>query len=232
MKKKFYYIVLTVLVISIFYNFIFYLSDRINKVKSEKILKILENTNNQILSLSNGLELLKDKYNNNDIVGYLEIENEDFLEPLLQTNDNSYYLNHLINKSNSELGSTFIDSSVNELSKQISIYSHSSTIYDLPFNILNKYLDQEYFNNHKILKLNYLNKIELYEVFSVYITASLNHLNLEPVNWDEHVKNMIESSIYKSDIDIKNIDKMIVLQTCYNGNSDGIYLIICGRKIG
>ena len=123
MRNKFYYVVLFILVVSLFYNMCFYLSNRISKVKKEKILEIISNTNSQVLSLNNGLELLKKKYKNNDIVGYLEIENENFVEPLVQTTDNSYYLTHLINKTDSNLGSTFVDSSVNEYSKQINIYS-------------------------------------------------------------------------------------------------------------
>ena len=228
MRKKFYYAISLILVISIFYNLCFYLSNRISKVKKEKILKIIGNTNNQVLALDNGLEVLKRKYQNEDIVGYLEILNEEFVEPLVQTTDNSYYLNHLINKAESSLGSTYIDSGVNQNSNQIIIYSNSSTSYNMPFNILSNYLDEEYFNKHKILKLNYLNKEEFYEIFSVYITTTFEQLQ---TNFLNHIKILIENSIYSKNIDFSSIDKIIVLQTPYNGNDDGVYLVVCGKKI-
>ena len=65
-----------------------------------KIPKINENTKI--------VDKLKKEYNNNDIVGVIEIPNL-FKEIVLQTSDNDYYLNHNIKKEEDKYGGTFLD---------------------------------------------------------------------------------------------------------------------------
>lgn len=52
---------------------------------------------------------LKEKYNNKDVVGTISIDNTDFNTVVMQGNDNSYYLNHLPDKTYNINGSIFLD---------------------------------------------------------------------------------------------------------------------------
>jgi sortase B len=229
MKHKLYKLLSIALIFTALFSTYKYLIIKIKHSKIQTAYNRISSSNKKILELED-IEKLKTKYNNEDIVGLLKIEKEDFIEPLLQTDNNEYYLNHLIDKTSSILGSTFLDYRVNEDSKQITIYSHSSKEYDLPFNQLSKYLNENYFKKHKIIKLNYKGNEETYQIFSIYITDNdFEYLNYD--NWLKHIENIKYNSIYKEELNIKEVDKLLVLQTCFNGNADGIYLIICGRKI-
>lgn len=52
---------------------------------------------------------LQEENNNKDIVGYLSISNTNINEPILQSTDNEFYLNHGIDKKKNIIGSTFLD---------------------------------------------------------------------------------------------------------------------------
>ena len=47
----------------------------------------------------------RNKYNNNDVVGILEIDNTDYIVPIMQANDNEYYLNHTPDGKENFMGS-------------------------------------------------------------------------------------------------------------------------------
>ena len=213
-------------IIFIIFNAYLYINNKIEHFN-------IQNTYNKIKDINNTLniDILKEKYKNTDIVGYIKIDNI-LYEPLLQTTDNTYYLNHLIDNSENILGSTFVDYRTTLDSKQINIYSHSSKKYKLAFNILSNYLDLKYYTLHKNIELSYLGLKEIYEIFSVYVTDSLfEHLDIYSNDWKEHVNILNNNSIYESTADINLINKIVVLQTCLDGNNDGVYLIICGRRI-
>ena len=76
--------------------------------------------------------MMEDKYNNKDIIGYLKIDNI-LNTPVLQGNDNYYYLNHNINKEIDKKGSVFLDYRNNISDKKLIIYGHSGKEKELSF---------------------------------------------------------------------------------------------------
>ena len=70
---------------------------------------------------------VKEEYKNDDIVGILEINNTDYIVPLLQGLDNDYYLNHNFNKEYNIAGWIFADyrNKFDNTDKNIVIYGHN-----------------------------------------------------------------------------------------------------------
>ena len=94
---------------------------------------------------------LKEKYNNKDVVGTISIDNTDFNTVVMQGNDNSYYLNHLPDKTYNINGSIFLDYRVDiDESNKLLIFGHSSPSYFLPIMIIENYKDEDgsYANEH------------------------------------------------------------------------------------
>ena len=90
---------------------------------------------------------LKEKYNNKDVVGTISIDNTDFNTVVMQGNDNSYYLNHLPDKTYNINGSIFLDYRVDiDESNKLLIFGHSSPSYFLPIMIIENYKDEDYYN--------------------------------------------------------------------------------------
>lgn len=176
------------------------------------------------------------KYNNDEIIGVLKIEGAGINTLLVQTNDNSYYLNHLINKKENKTGSVFVDYRTNiDDAKQVNIYGHSSGIYDLPFDRLKKYLDEDFYKHNKIVTIDTINGSYEYEIFSVKVTSDEEHLNvtyIDDESFEKHLKKLKEDSLYETDVEVTIEDDVLVLQTCITNNPKGSLLIINLRKVG
>ena len=110
--------------------------------KNENNKEVVINKKENCINYNKIINYLKNTYNNSDIVGVLKIADE-IEVPIVQTNNNDYYLNHSIDNKESIYGSIFLDYRTNIDSKKLLIYGHSSIKNDVPFNILEKYYDKE-----------------------------------------------------------------------------------------
>ncbi len=172
-------------------------------------------------------------FNNEEIVGELSIPNTSLKVPVSHTNNNSFYLDHLVDKSYSTLGSEFLDYRTNITDKKIIIYGHNSQNINTQFHMLEKYLDKTYYDDNKYIYFKSLNYEFHYEIFSVYIAKNdLSHFNLN-FNDDEyfsHLNWLKNQSIYDTGVEVMNDDNILVLQTCYFQPMHS-YLIIVAKKI-
>lgn len=144
-------------------------------------------------NLGKGVSRWRDEYQNEDIKATISLDNDDFLYPVVQTLDNQYYLNHDYSKNKDSLGTIYADYRVNlEGERKILIFGHSSVVDDVPFNCLEKYYDESFFQNHQFLTLETENNRYSYEFFSVYIeTENFSYMNLNfdsDLKWLAHLK--------------------------------------------
>ena len=79
--------------------------DDVIKITNDVEFAVKENN----ITVFEEIENLRKKYNNNDIVGQIEVLNTDFKEPLLQSKDNNYYLRRSPYKNYDVNGSIFLD---------------------------------------------------------------------------------------------------------------------------
>lgn len=187
-----------------------------------------------------GIKLLQQKYNNPDIQGILSIENSDFRQPIVQTVDNEYYLTHNYKKEEYALGAIYADYRVNlEAGRKILIFGHSSTKTDTPFNYLENYYDQNFYENHKYITLETQNNTYRYEIFSVYVeTSDFTYMNMNfdtQEDWYLHILKLLHKSLYSIDITLEKEDDILIMQTCSNHpkykNNSKKYLLIVSRRV-
>lgn len=202
-------------------------------MKYVKILLLFLVVNINILfstfNLDTGKELinLKKYYNNQDIIGKLIIENTNIEEIIVQSNNNEYYNNHNLYKKEDIKGNIFLDYRTNLNSYQINIYGHNSNIYDVPFNELKKYLDKDYYEKHKYIRIFDGYNTYKYLIFSVNIRDDNEHLKI--IKSEKHLEKL-KQSMYKTNVDVNINDKLLIIQTCYLDKNDS-YIIICAKKI-
>ena len=190
-------------------------------IKSDNIKKISNNVNK--------LEIYKKQYNNDDIIGSIKIDGTKIDSLIVKGSDNKYYLNHSIDKKYNKIGTIFVDYRTNLSSKQINIYGHNSLYYDLQFKDLEKYLDKNFYNEHKYIKIWDGINTNIYEIFSVQITNNSEHMIVDSVNLKEHI-NKLSKSIYETNVNVSELDNLLVLQTCYLKEKN-TYIIICSKKV-
>ncbi len=159
---------------------------------------------------------------NTNIIGHLSIPN--ILETdIVQSNNNTYYLNHNMNNEEDINGSIFMDYRVNIKNKKVLIYGHSGNNNNLPFLVLNKYTNKDFFNKNNTIYIYTNNKTYIYKVFSSYIeTKDFDYMNLNNFNnlsYLEHINKLKDKSLFTTNIELKEEDHILILQTCSTNKS-------------
>lgn len=182
---------------------------------------------------------LKNKYNNDDLVGIIKIDGANIDEPVFKAKDNDYYLTHNGYKEEDKLGAIYLDYRFSfDTSKKKIIFGHNFENADTPFKSLEKYYDKEYYKNNKYIYLKNDNINQKYEIFSVYVeTSNWNYMNEPSENkkeWLEELKKMKNNSLYDTDADVNENDEILIMQTCstlpeYKKYEDK-YLLIIAKK--
>lgn len=202
----------------------------INNALVEKAISVINNTieNENITkhSLPINVDFSILKQENQDIVAWIYCENTPINYPVLQSNDNEYYLRRLINGEYNTAGSIFMDyrnhSNMND--DNTIIYGHNMK-NDTMFGTLTKYKEQEYYENNRIMYLFTPEKNYMIELFAgCTISVDSDVYNLSQINKEE----IINESDFKSDIIVEDEDKTITLSTC-SYDYDGARYIIMGK---
>lgn len=112
---------------------------------------------------------------NSDVVGWIIMEGTQVNYPIVQGENNSYYLNHSYEKKYSSFGSIFLDySSSSDLSDKNSfIYGHHTRNGSM-FGELKKYMNTNFFNEHPSFYLYTPNGNYKADIFSVYTADALS----------------------------------------------------------
>lgn len=163
------------------------------------------------------VDFTKLKEINQDVVGWIKIANTNIDYPILQTNDNAFYLKRDIYKQYSSCGSIFMDYRNNKqfTDKNTVIFGHNLTLGKM-FSDLQKILKGE-LGNEIYIDIDIENKRKEYKVFSSYQTEPVE----EPITINiQDSKEFIDNALKNSQIDFQTVpneqDSMITLSTCDN----------------
>ena len=163
----------------------------------------------------------------------LSINNLITKEPVMQTTDNEFYMNHNNKKEEFIGGSLFVDYRINLANtRKIIIYGHSSSTVDIPFTKLLGYKKQSFLISHPNIELIYKDKKEIYQIFTIMLLKEdyfYTRLALDDEKFIKHLEELKKKSLYDTGINIENTNKILILQTC-SQDEDGQYLVI-GAKL-
>ena len=254
-NNKLIYLFYIILIIISFLYLIYYFKLKLDaRVESNLLntIKIEENntTENEVLTVELNenaitermLKVRELKKENPDIVGWIEIEGTKISYPVLQGDNNEYYLNHNYRNEKTANGSIFLnkDYDWNLPSTNLLIYGHNMKNGEM-FTDLLKYANESYYKNHPIIRFTTENDDSEYEIFSAfrskvfyksetYVFKYYNFLNAKnDEEYNEFVENAKEASIYDTNITPKYNENLITLTTCAYHTEDGRFVVI-GRK--
>lgn len=165
---------------------------------------------------------------NSDYMGWLYIDDVVDL-PVVQTDNNRYYLTHSFSREENKYGCLFIDADVKSESNNLIIHGHNNNNTTM-FSLLLKYKNENFFNTHK--EISYTSKdgdTYIYEIFAVlnYSVTDLNTFNIYSPDLSEKLLEKIkENNIYSSTYEPTVDDKFITLSTC-----DTEYFGVNGRIV-
>lgn len=208
----------------------------LNKIKINEE-EITEETTERMLKLK---ELQKE---NSDIVGWLEIERTEINYPVLQTNNNDYYLTHTYKKENSKNGSIFLDKDYNFSipSSNILIYGHNNKNGKMFEELLN-YENEEYYKKHPNIRFTTEKWDSTFEIIAVFKSRVyykdetnvfryyyfINAENEEEYNY--YIEQCKKASLYNIGTSAKYGDQLLTLSTCDYSTANGRFVVVA-RKI-
>ena len=199
----------------------------INDTIGKAITEVEYNANSEyVLPIKVDFNVLKNE--NTDVVGWLYGEGTSINYPVLQSEDNDFYLHRLINKKYNSAGSLFMDfrNNSNLEDNNTIIYGHNMKNNTM-FGSLDNYKNQNYYNNHKNMfyftsEKNYLVKI----FFGQTISVDSDIYSLSKIDENE-IKNLLNSSDFKSEkINFTEYSKFITLSTCAYDFDGARYILI------
>lgn len=163
---------------------------------------------------------------NSDTVGWLTVKGTNVDYPIVQANDNKYYLRKNYNKQKDFNGWVFMDYRNNPevLDKNTIIYGHNIYYSDVMFGTLTRLTKKkwrEVEDNHYIT-YNTLDENLTWKIFSVYsINVTSDYLLTTFENddkWTEFVSLLKSRSDYEFDTEVTKDDKILTLSTCLENN--------------
>ena len=240
--KKVIKIILLVICLCVFifsaYNIYKYLSEenankKLNNELMEKAIIETPNDNNDntqenedILPISVDFSVLKQE--NEDIVGWLYLEDSPINYPVVQSYDNDYYLRRLVNGEYNIAGSLFMDyrNDSNLEDNNTIIYGHNMKNNTM-FGSLQEYKNQNYYDNHKVMyyftpEKNYI--IELFTGYTISVESDIYDLSIID---SSKLEELISKSDFESNTKVTEEDKIVTLSTCAY-EYDGARYVVMG----
>ena len=159
---------------------------------------------------------------NPDTVGWIKVEGTKVNYPVVQTDDNDYYLSHAFNGSSNAGGWIFADYRVNfnDFGKNTIIYGHNmnnKTMFgSIPSMLYNNYLNN---SSNYYIKLSTPTSNSVWKVFSIYtIEPEVYYLktNFKTESYENFINTIKNRSIYNFGINVTTNDKILTLSTCDN----------------
>ncbi|WP_415283082.1 class B sortase [Clostridium perfringens] len=158
---------------------------------------------------------------NPDYRFWIKVEGTNIDFPVVQGEDNDFYLHHNFNKEKSFSGSIFVDSENNlNDDSNIVVYGHNMR-NDTMFAQIKHFKNENFFNANKYVTLYRDGKKSKFEIFSVYqenakdleSEIKINFSNKD--EYEKYLKEQEEKSLFKREgIDLNSNDRILTLITC------------------
>lgn len=174
---------------------------------------------------------------NSQGIGYIYIPSIDCRLPMVQGDDNDYYLTHTFNKEYSANGCLFEDYRITGglSANHVIIYGHNMRNGAM-FGRLKNYQNYSFWNGtgNSVFYIYTGNVIKEYKIFSCYISEAISDtytFNFPTLaSMRDYAANMKAKSMYETGVDVSNATQIITLSTCTNDGEQRF--IVHGMYVG
>ena len=180
---------------------------------------------------------------NNDMVGWIKIEDTKINYPVMQSKDNpNFYLKHGFDKAYTDYGCPYVQENcdVDIPSDNLIIYGHNMKDSSM-FSWLMKYTDKSFWETHKTFRFDTLTEKCNYEVIAVFKTVvytdspeSFKYYQFVNADTEDEFNAYItkckELALYDTGVTAEYGDKLITLSTCEYSRNNG-RMVVVAKKI-
>lgn len=191
--------------------------DLTNNVKQEETIVDSSYINTNFISVNLNYYTSK----NNETVGWIQVNGTNINYPIVQHEDNNFYLEHDFYKRKTNIGWIFADyrDNMENLNNNTIIYGHN-LINRTMFGSLPYMLNKNWFNskNNQYIKLSTKTSNTIWQIFSVYkiepTTDYLQSVFNSIENYQNFLNTLKNRSIRDFNVNLNYTDKIITLSTC------------------
>ena len=155
-----------------------------------------------------------------DLIGWIYIADSDIDYPVVQGNDNQYYLHHAPDGSNNELGTIFLSyQCAADFSGALNILYGHNMQYGM-FGDIRNFKEREQFDKHCygwLFTTEDLYRIDFFTLSIVSAYDTIYDIPEDIYEWQESLK---ANSMYYRDIDINDDESVVALSTCASDFED------------
>lgn len=177
---------------------------------------------------------------NSDLAGWITIEGTSIDYPVMQREDDKYYLNHDFYRNESKYGCLFVRNiaDLDTPGTNVIIYGHNMKDGSM-FGELDNYKSQPFYKDHALISFETLNEKRAYEVMAVfrqdleedkdgflYYQFYQAETKEEFLDFYENVKRL---SLYDTEITAEWGDTFLTLSTCDYDTKDGRFVVVAKR---
>lgn len=183
------------------------------------------NTNNFSTYTPSFININLDYYinKNEETVGWIKIDDTKINYPIVQHQDNTYYLEHDFYNKKTSIGWIFSDyrNDFDTFNNNTIIYGHNLIDYYM-FGSLPTFLNKSWLNNPKqhYIKISTKNSNSIWQIFSVYkIEPTTNYLQTKFYSMETYqsfLDTIKNRSAHQLDVNVEATDKILTLSTCDN----------------
>lgn len=168
---------------------------------------------------------------NPDVLGWILMPNTVISYPMVQAADNDFYLYRTWKKSNSIVGSIFMDANCSpDLSDfNTIIYGHNMNNGSM-FGSLKKYKTTDYWASHPNFIITTDEGVYTYQIFSAFEAELTDPVYMVRINRDEEKQTLIDCAVTKSVIATGIVptteDRIVTLSTCTGRGHETRWIIL------
>lgn len=161
------------------------------------------------------------KAQNEDVIGWIEIPDTEISYPLMQGDDDQYYLKHTFSGNKNSAGSIFVEyqNKPDLTDRHTIIYGHNMKNGSM-FGGLKEYRNASYLVEHPMVYIDLEDGTHAYQIFSCYETPAnsntytIGFASQPDGRYEQFVQTLKNSSAYDTGIDVSKNDRVITLSTC------------------
>lgn len=181
-------------------------------------------------------------YNSNRrLIGWIKIADTNIDYPVMQCDNNTYYLDHNFDQEEDSVGALFLDyqCDVIEGSDNFIIYGHHLRSGKM-FSSLSNYESESYYNRHKYIDFDTIYEEGTYQVMYAFRSRVYNaedvvfkyyqfiNANSEE-EFNSYMKEMSELSYYDTGVTARYGDQLLTLSTCDYNETNGRFVVVAKK---
>ena len=178
---------------------------------------------------------------NKSLIGWIKIDDTNIDYPVMQTVNNEYYLDHNYNQQYDKNGSIFLDKDcdITNPGTNMIIYGHHMKSGKM-FGNLQLYSNKSYYEKHPYIQFDTIYEEGRYQIMYVFRSRIYNEDEIvfkyyqffeasTPEEFDSHMNEMANLSLYDTGVTATYGDKLITLSTCDNSEQDGRFVVVAKK---